>query len=135
VVKRWQWHYLSEAKPETLLIPIDLSFPFHGGGALRYTVPKWLLFFKLMWGVVFTACVVFSFLFFFKAECSHYWALPTHYIKAVCNHALVTIERMVSPLDFIPEFYEFWTAHPRDRSFVPEQMRSPHSSLDSPSAT
>ena len=33
-----------QAKPATLLIPIDFSFPFHGGGALRYSVPKWLLF-------------------------------------------------------------------------------------------
>jgi hypothetical protein len=32
-----------------------------GGGVLRYPVPKWLLFPKSMWGVVFTACVVFSF--------------------------------------------------------------------------
>jgi hypothetical protein len=28
----------------TLLIPIDFSFPFRGGGALRYSVPKWLFF-------------------------------------------------------------------------------------------
>ena len=33
-----------QAKPATLLIPIDFSFPFRGGGALRYSVPKWLLF-------------------------------------------------------------------------------------------
>jgi len=34
-----------QAKPATLLIPIDFSdFPFRGGGALRYLVPKWLLF-------------------------------------------------------------------------------------------
>jgi hypothetical protein len=33
-----------QAKPATLLIPIDSSFPFRGGGALRYSVPKWLLF-------------------------------------------------------------------------------------------
>jgi len=33
-----------KAKPATLLFPIDFSFPFHGGGALRYSVPKWLLF-------------------------------------------------------------------------------------------
>ena len=32
------------AKPATLLNPIDFSFPFRGGGALRYSVPKWLLF-------------------------------------------------------------------------------------------
>ena len=31
-----------------------------GGGVLRYPMPKWLLFLHL-WGVVFTACVVFSF--------------------------------------------------------------------------
>ena len=50
-----------QAKPATLLIPIDFSFPFRGGGALRYSVPKWILSLKLiMWGVVFTACVVFS---------------------------------------------------------------------------
>jgi hypothetical protein len=35
------------AKPATLLIPFDFSFPFHGGGALRYSVPKWLLFLNL----------------------------------------------------------------------------------------
>ena len=33
-----------QAKPATLLIPIGISFPFRGGGALRYLVPKWLLF-------------------------------------------------------------------------------------------
>jgi hypothetical protein len=33
-----------QAKPATLLIPIGFSFPFCGGGALRYSVPKWLLF-------------------------------------------------------------------------------------------
>jgi hypothetical protein len=33
-----------QAKPATLLIPIDFSFPFRGGGALRYPVPNWLLF-------------------------------------------------------------------------------------------
>jgi hypothetical protein len=33
-----------QAKPATLLIPIDFSFPFRSGGALRYSVPKWLLF-------------------------------------------------------------------------------------------
>jgi hypothetical protein len=49
-----------QANPATLLIPIDFSFPFRGGGALRYSVPKWLLF-SIMWGVVFTACVVFFF--------------------------------------------------------------------------
>jgi hypothetical protein len=27
-----------------LLIPIDFSFPFRDGGALRYSVPQWLLF-------------------------------------------------------------------------------------------
>jgi hypothetical protein len=32
------------SKPATLLISIDFSFPFRGGGALRYSVPKWLLF-------------------------------------------------------------------------------------------
>jgi hypothetical protein len=34
----------SQAKPAILLIPIDFSFPICGGGALRYSVPKWLLF-------------------------------------------------------------------------------------------
>jgi len=33
-----------QIEPATLLIPIDFSFPFCGGGALRYSVPKWLLF-------------------------------------------------------------------------------------------
>ena len=33
-----------QAKPATILIPIDFFFfPFRGGGALRYSVPKWLL--------------------------------------------------------------------------------------------
>jgi len=49
-----------------------------------------------------------------KAECSHYRALPTQYMTAFCNHALVTKERMASPLDFTPELQDFWTAHPRD---------------------
>jgi hypothetical protein len=33
-----------QAKPATLLISIDFPFPFRGGGAQRYSVPKWLLF-------------------------------------------------------------------------------------------
>jgi len=33
-----------QAKPATLLIPIGFSFTSRGGGALRYSVPKWLLF-------------------------------------------------------------------------------------------
>jgi len=33
-----------QAMPATLLIPIGFSFPFRGRGALRYSVPKWLLF-------------------------------------------------------------------------------------------
>jgi len=36
-----------KAKPATLLIPIDFSFPFRVGGALRYSVPKWLLLGKV----------------------------------------------------------------------------------------
>jgi len=32
-----------QAEPATLLIPIAFSFPFRGGGALRYLVLKWLL--------------------------------------------------------------------------------------------
>jgi len=46
---------------------------------------------------------------------SHCRALPTHYMTAFRNHALVTNERMAIPLDFTLEFKEFWTAHPRDR--------------------
>jgi hypothetical protein len=53
------------------LIPIDFSFPFRGGGAFRYLVPKWLLFLNLLWGVVFTACVVFLFLTY-RYEQSHF---------------------------------------------------------------
>jgi len=52
-----------------------------------------------------------------KAECSCYRALPTHYMTAFCNHALVTKERMAPPLDFTPELQELWTAHPKDRVF------------------
>ena len=52
-----------------------------------------------------------------KAECSHHRALPSHYITAFCNHALVTKERMASPLDLTPELQDFWTAHPRERIF------------------
>jgi hypothetical protein len=58
-------------------------------------------------------------------------------MTAICNHILVTKERMASPLDFIPELQEFWTAHPaRDRVFGPitDVFKHPHSSLDSPSA-
>jgi hypothetical protein len=52
-----------------------------------------------------------------KAKCSQYRALPTHNITAFRNHAQVTKERKAAPLDFTPELQEFWTAHPRDRSF------------------
>ena len=52
-----------------------------------------------------------------KAECSHYWALPTHYMTAFCNHALVTKERMASSLDYNKELQEFWTADPGNRVF------------------
>jgi len=41
-----------------------------------------------------------------KAERSHHRALPIHYMTAFCNHALVTEQRMASPLDFTPEFQE-----------------------------
>jgi hypothetical protein len=52
-----------------------------------------------------------------KAECSYYRALPAHNMAAFRSHALVTKERMASPLDFTPELQESWTAHPRDRVF------------------
>ena len=41
----------------------SLTGPFlsAGKGVLRYSVPKWLSFPEAMWGVVFTACVVFLF--------------------------------------------------------------------------
>jgi len=48
----------------TLLIPLDFSFPFRGGGALWYSVPKWLLF--LIVGSGFTACIVIFFLLLFR---------------------------------------------------------------------
>ena len=56
-----------------------------------------------------------------KAECSHYWALPTHYMTAFRNHVLVTKETMASPLDFNPELQEFWTADPGNRVFGPRK--------------
>jgi hypothetical protein len=49
-----------------------------------------------------------------KAECSYYWALPTHYMTAFRNRALVTKIRMALPLDFNLEIQEFSTAHPRE---------------------
>jgi len=42
-----------------------------------------------------------------KAERSDYRAHPTQYMTAFCNHALVTNERMASPLDFTPELQFF----------------------------
>jgi len=36
-----------------------------------------------------------------KAQCSHYWVLPIHYMTAFRTHALVTKERIASPLDFL----------------------------------
>jgi len=50
-----------------------------------------------------------------KAECSYYRALPAHNMAAFRSHALVTKERMASPLDFTPELQESWTAHPREK--------------------
>ena len=41
-----------------------------------------------------------------KAECSYYRALPAHNMAAFRSHALVTKERMASPLDFTPEFMD-----------------------------
>jgi hypothetical protein len=52
-----------------------------------------------------------------KAKCSHYRDLPTHYITAFHDHALVTKGKMVLPLDLTPELQDLWTAHPRDRVF------------------
>ena len=54
-----------QAKPATLLIPIDFPFPFRGGGALRYLVPKWLLFLNYV-GSGFH-CLRSSFFFFFPS--------------------------------------------------------------------
>jgi len=68
-----------------------------------------------------------------KAECSHSRALPTHYMTAFRNYALVTKDRMASPLDFTPELQELWTAGSRKYLGL-EQMRSPQLT-DSPSAT
>jgi len=50
-----------QAKPATLLIPINFSFPFRGGGALWSSIPKRFLSLINVGGVVFTACVIFSF--------------------------------------------------------------------------
>jgi hypothetical protein len=55
-----------QAMPAITLIPINFSFPFRGGGALRYSVPKWLLFLNV--GSGFTACVVCSFSSSFMGE-------------------------------------------------------------------
>ena len=46
LILRFITHSRSQAKPATLLIPSDFSFPFCG--ALRYSVPKWLLLLNMM---------------------------------------------------------------------------------------
>ena len=55
-----------QAKPATLQYPINYSFPFCGGEALRYSVPKWLLF--LIVGSGFH-CLRSFFLFVFSRKC------------------------------------------------------------------
>ena len=59
-----------------------------------------------------------------KAECSHYRALPTHHMKSFCNHALVTKERMASPLDFTPELKSSGQPTQEAEFLVPEQAFS-----------
>ena len=52
-----------QAKPATLLIPIDFSFPFSRWRSFTVLGTKVAPFPYLKWGVVSTACVAFLFLF------------------------------------------------------------------------
>jgi len=71
-----------------------------------------------------------------KAEWSLYWALPSHCITAFYIHALVTKERMASPLDFTPVSFKSSGQPTQETEYlVPEQMRFSHSSLNFPSTT
>ena len=64
-----------QAKPATLLIPIDFSFPFRGGGALRYSVPNWLFFLELC-GEWFPLPAYFFFSFLLGEMCKLICNLP-----------------------------------------------------------
>ena len=43
--------------------------------------------------------------------------LPPHIITALQKWALVTIEKMASPLDHDPTLPQYWSEHPRDQAF------------------
>ena len=43
--------------------------------------------------------------------------LPSHIIAAFPKWALVTKDKMASPLDHDPKFLRYWSEHPRDKMF------------------
>ena len=51
-------------------------------------------------------------------ECNSYARiLPSHITTAFQKRALVTEEKMASPLDYDPKFPRYWSEHPRDKVF------------------
>ena len=95
LVERWEeWvQYLHNslfATSSLLLVLCWTSltgpFLFAGKGVLRYSVPKWLTFLNFMWEVVFTACVVFLFLFsfYFFKFCTVVTSIPISFIHLRC---------------------------------------------------
>jgi hypothetical protein len=43
--------------------------------------------------------------------------LPSHITAAFQNWALITKEKMASPLDYDPKFPHYWSEHPKDKVF------------------
>jgi hypothetical protein len=55
--------------------------------------------------------------------------LPPHIITAIQKWALVTKEKMASPLDYDPTLPQYWSEHPRDKAFGANATPSSPSSL------
>jgi hypothetical protein len=60
--------------------------------------------------------------------------LPSHITTTFYKWALVTKEKMASPLDYDPKYLHYWSEHPREKVFGQTQMPSPPVFLGSPSA-
>ena len=93
-----------QAKPATLLIPIEFSFPFRGGGALRYSVPKWLLFLNY---------------------CGEWYSLPAYFFFSFLLRSVA---------NFLPVLFLFetWILITLRKSYFSIINVDPNTSLDQP---